>query len=333
MARHGICSRPSRSIGVMIGAVAAAFLPAGLGAAQPSGPGVPAGDWDGWLTFVAMTPDGTSVAGTGGFAMQSDDSRLTGEAAWAFDTALSTGRSARADVSAIVQGASSAPQLQLTSIVVDGSDVPINRTDPPNQLSITTVSCEVVTGTSSGVGAALLTSGQWLAVRDGSLSDDATVFGNDLAELIVQIESIEVDLLAGAAFDRSSLFAAILASEQMSQALSRSPECGGPFGAHGTVAVGLIADLLANAIEAGDVVDTRSFIDIVLAGVEVGAIGASTSADGLELDVLAEIQLRIDGAIAARDAESLRQLTSMAYQLGYRSLADAATAGLEDIGA
>lgn len=322
--------RKSRSFGVVVGVAAllAATLPLDSGAAQQAADEVPEGNWDGSLTFVASTPDGLAGAGSGSFTMTSAAGSLAGVASWVFDAGAS------ADVTADVQGPSTAPEFQVTSIIVNGAASPVSASDPPIPLTITTASCEMVTGSGSGVGN-VVAMGEWVAVREGSLTGDPAEFRQLLDELTVRLATIEDDLLAGRSVDRWDLFLATFAAQELSQLLSRSPACGGPGPSHSTVVVGLIADLLAKAIEDGSEVDTEWFIDLVRTAVEVGALGAGSgpAGDALEFDVIAEIQFRIDEAIAAGDADTLRHLSVLALQMGYESLEDAAVAGLEEVGA
>ncbi len=307
-------------------ALLAAMLPP-VGA-QTATDEVPAGDWTGWLTFVTSGPRNIAGAGSGTFEMTSASGALEGDARWVFESSVSP-----VDVTAVVQGEATAPELQVTSLVINGSPSPVSASDPAIPLTITTATCEMVTGSGSGVGTVTAT-GEWAAVRAGALSGDPAAFQQDLTDLTLRIESIQADLLAGQPADRWDLFAATLLAEDLTQALARSPECGGPATARSSIAVGLIADLLASVIADGREIDTQWFVDLVRAAVDVGAIGAGSSgpaAETLEADVITEIQFRIDEAVAGGDIATLLDLAALSYQLGYRSLEEAALDGIDEV--
>lgn len=298
----------------------------GPGGAQTRTAGVPEGEWEGWLTFIAASPGGPGGTGSGTFTMSSAAGAVTGDASWVFGPA---------DATAVVQGDATAPQLQVTSILVNGSPSPVSASDPPIQLTITTSTCEMVTGSGSGVGG-VVASGSWTAIREGALTVDPAGFQRDLAELVERMKTIEAEIVAGEPVDDWDLLVALLAAESVSQGLSRSPECSGFGSAHSSIAVGLLADLLGAVIDNGEAVGNQMFADLVRAAVGAGSIGAGAShpgAEDLALDVLDEIQFRIDQAIADDDAGGLRILAVLAHQMGYGSLEDAALAGLEAVGA
>jgi hypothetical protein len=140
------------------------------------------------------------------------------------------------------------------------------------------------------------------------------------------------DARSGAAIDAAAWEELIDRGAQLLAAIERSDECGGiARPEHRNVVARWVTDLLRLVLDEPARFDLSTFAQVLSLAFESGAIGSgsgSAEADALEADAIVEIESRLDEAIAADDTYTLTIIAALAEQMGWRSIADRASAAL-----
>ncbi|RMH77531.1 MAG: hypothetical protein D6683_08795 [Actinomyces sp.] len=273
----------------------------------------PPGRWAGDLVFAA-TGLGDSAVGSGRFEVRSDGASLEGTISW-------TARTSRgvASVEAAVEGPASDPVVADGTVTTDIGSFPM---DVPAPMPISWASCEQVAGSGVGVNGVTVDA-DWLAWRADAVTDLAG-FRDEVDALVAELQELEVLLASGEVPPSADLAELASRAVELASAVSRSDECS-PFGAeHGAIGGFIVARLLAAAIADPDF-PLDVLADLATVALETGALGSGAgdpSAADLEVDLIAELQRRIDEAVAARDYETLLDLGALTQAMGYRSLED-----------
>ncbi len=286
-----------------------------------AGRAFPEGRWAGDLIFAASGYGDTAV-GNGIFEVTSDGAALDGTIAW---TAV-TDRGG-ASVQAFLRGPATDPVIVDGTISTSAGTFPM---DIPAPMPIAWATCEQVAGYGIGVNGVTVDA-DWLAWRSDSVTD-LPEFRDEVDALVEDLQELELLLASGGTPDPTDLANLASRAVDLAASVSRSDACS-PFSTeHSAIGASIIARILAAAI-ADPNFPLDLLADLATAALETGAIGSGAgdpSAADLEADLIAELQRRIDEAIASGDYGALFDLGAVTQALGYRSLEDQVLAALLD---
>lgn len=307
---------------VLAVAVLASVLSVGWASAA-SDRAFPQGQWRGDLVFVAVhRPTGESGAGNGSFQLESDGTSVSGTITWTAVTSMGS-----ATVEASLAGAASAPQIVNGTVATTAGVFPMDR---PLDMPISWATCEQVAGYGIGVNSVDVTA-DWLALRSGSAADPAS-FSAQAEQLVADLNQIEAQVGSGEEVAPADLIDVAARAVALAASLDRSPECEVFSATHMGIAAHIMARILELALANPDLISDRALNTLAVAALEVGAIGSGAGDPGaadLEFDLIAELDRRIEEAIASGDLERLFELGALAQQMGYESLEQRALEGLE----
>ncbi len=281
----------------------------------------PEGSWTGDLVFVA-SGYGESAAGNGTFEVDSNGDSLHGTIAWLAVTSAGTAR-----VEANISGPASDPMITDGFVTVASGTFPM---DIPAPMPIRWATCEQVAGYGIGVNGVNVDA-DWIAWRTDSVTD-LPEFRTEVDALIEDLQNLELLIASGEVPETEMLINLAGRAVALASSVSRSDACSAFSAEHSAVGAAIVARVLRAAL------DDPSFpldvlADLATAALETGAIGSGSgdpSAAELEVDLINELQRRIDEAVGAGDHEALIELGALTQALGYRSLEDQVLAALVD---
>lgn len=304
----------------MIGGVLAGVIAASTATVSASGHReIPPGEWEGVISFFGDT--GTARGDfEGSFRLQVADGGAGGDFDWQGIVNTDAAGDVAVSIVGEISGAADSPLFVLTGGTSGGIAIP----DPTGQgnIVLTAVTCESIEGTAQNITtAAQISEIEWFAVRAGApiaagtFFDDLTTLRLETTMLLGEIgRSPTADLVA--TINDLAGTAEVLLAE-----LERTPECQA-FHFRSLIA-SQVERLLAEVLADRSLADAATFADLVILGLRAGAWGpgaADVGAIDLEVAIIAEIEARVDEALAAGDEAELLELAWLAYLLGLESI-------------